>query len=153
MIPKLIAVANVRLAMCCALLLSLLAAMLWTAPVHAQAGGGRIESIVVTGNQRIEPATLVSYLTVQVGDPFDPAALDESLKRLFATGLFSDVSFNRRGNTLIIEVVENPIINRIVFEGNDTLDNEELSEEVQLRPRIVFTRAKVRADGERMRNR
>jgi len=152
MIPKLIAVANVRLAMCCALLLSLLAAMLWTAPVHAQAGGGRIESIVVTGNQRIEPATLVSYLTVQVGDPFDPAALDESLKRLFATGLFSDVSFNRRGNTLIIEVVENPIINRIVFEGNDTLDNEELSEEVQLRPRIVFTRAKVRADVERMLN-
>ncbi|RMD87761.1 MAG: hypothetical protein D6807_07250, partial [Alphaproteobacteria bacterium] len=80
--------------------------------------GGVIEGIAVRGNQRIEPATVASYLTVRIGDPFDPAALDESLKRLFATGLFADVSFDRSGNTLIINVTENPIINRIIFEGN-----------------------------------
>ena len=113
-------------------------------------GGGVIESIAVRGNQRIEPSTIASYLTVRLGDPFDPAALDESLKRLFATGLFADVSFDRSGNTLIINVTENPIINRIIFEGNKRIKNEDLSEEVQLRPRIVFTRAKVRADVQRM---
>lgn len=109
-----------------------------------------IENIAVSGNQRIEPATVVSYLTVRPGDRFDPAVLDDSLKRLFATGLFADVSFERDGNTLIVRVVENPIINRIIFEGNNKLDDEELSEEVQLRPRIVFTRAKVRADVQRI---
>ena len=114
------------------------------------AEAGRIEGIAVTGTQRIESATIISYLSVRIGDPFDPAALDDSLKRLFATGLFADVSFDRRGNTLIIDVVENPIINRIVFEGNKRLKNDELSAEVQLRPRIVFTRAKVQADVQRM---
>jgi len=115
-----------------------------------QAGGGVIDGIAVRGNERIEPATVVSYLTVRPGDPFDPEMLDESLKRLFNTGLFADVSFSRQGNTLIINVTENPIINRIIFDGNDSLDNEELGGEVELRPRLVFTRAKVRADVERM---
>lgn len=111
---------------------------------------GRIEGIAVSGTQRIESATIISYLSVRVGDQFDPASLDDSLKRLFATGLFADVSFDRRGNTLVIDVTENPIINRIVFEGNKRLKNDELSAEVQLRPRIVFTRAKVQADVQRM---
>jgi len=113
-------------------------------------GGGTIENIAVQGNERIEPGTVVSYLTVRPGDPFDPERLDESLKRLFNTGLFADVAFSRQDDTLIINVTENPIINRIIFDGNDSLDNEELGEEVQLRPRLVFTRAKVRADVERM---
>ncbi|WP_281300906.1 MULTISPECIES: outer membrane protein assembly factor BamA [unclassified Iodidimonas] len=113
-------------------------------------GEGRIEGIAVRGIQRIESATVVSYLSVRIGDPFDPRLLDDSLKSLFATGLFADVSFDRRGNTLIIDVAENPIINRIIFDGNKRLDNEELSAEVQLRPRIVFTRAKVQADVQRM---
>jgi len=115
-----------------------------------QGGGGTIEEIAVRGNQRIEPATIMSYLTVRPGDPFDPEQLDNSLKRLFDTGLFADVSFSRQGNTLVINVTENPIINRIVFDGNESKDDEELGEEVQLRPRLVFTRAKVRADVERM---
>jgi len=115
-----------------------------------QPGGGAIDSIAVSGNERIEPATVVSYLTVRLGDPFDPELLDESLKRLFNTGLFADVSFTRQGDTLIVNVTENPIINRIIFDGNDSLDNEELGNEVELRPRLVFTRAKVRADVERM---
>jgi len=119
-------------------------------PPLQQQSGGTIENIAVRGNERIEPTTVVSYLTVRTGDPFDPEMLDESLKRLFNTGLFADVSFDRQNNTLIINVTENPIINRIIFDGNDSLDNEELGEEVELRPRLVFTRAKVRADVERM---
>lgn len=109
-----------------------------------------IRQITVVGNERVEPETIASYLAVRAGDPFDPALLDRSLKNLFATGLFSDVELSERGGVLIIRVVENPIINRIVFEGNKRLDRDELLEEVRLRPRMVFTRAKVRADVQRM---
>ena len=78
-----------------------------------------------------------------MGDPFDPAELDRSLKNLFATGLFDDVSLRREGDRLIVAVVENPIINRIAFEGNRRLDDETLESELQLRPRVVYTRSRV----------
>ena len=109
-----------------------------------------IEGIEVEGNQRIEPATIDSYLTIQVGDPFDPLELDQSLTSLFRTGLFADVQFQRQGQVLVIEVVENPIINRINFEGNDRLDDEQLLAEIQLRPRVVYTRTRVQSDVTRL---
>lgn len=109
-----------------------------------------INRIAVIGNERVEAATVASYLTVRVGDPFDPDQMDRSLKSLFATGLFADVVMERQGTALIIRVVENPILNRVVFEGNRRLDREDLLEEVQLRPRMVYTRAKVRADAQRI---
>jgi outer membrane protein insertion porin family len=105
--------------------------------------GGVIGAIEVEGNQRIEAPTIRSYLTVGVGDPFDPAQLDQSLKNLFATGLFDDVVLRREGDSLVVAVVENPIINRIAFEGNQRLDDETLDAELQLRPRIVYTRSRV----------
>ena len=104
---------------------------------------GVIQEIRVEGNQRIEAATIRSYMTVAPGEPFDPAKLDQSLKNLFATGLFDDVSIRREGNDLVVTLVENPIINRIAFEGNLRLDDEVLTSEVQLRPRVVYTRSRV----------
>ena len=114
-------------------------------------GGGAsaqttIEQLVVTGNQRIEPETIASYMTLRVGDPFDVHEVDNSLKSLFATGLFADVAIRREGAALVVEVVENPIVNRIAFEGNRSIDTEQLEAEVQLRPRIVYTRTKVQGD-------
>ena len=109
-----------------------------------------IDQILVSGNERVEPATIVSYLTVRSGDPFSPLLIDASLKALFSTGLFSDVVMERDGNNLIIRVTENPVINRIVFEGNARLDREDLLEEVQLRPRMVYTRSRVREDVQRI---
>lgn len=110
----------------------------------------RIERILVAGNERVEVATVISYLTVRLGDPFNPALIDASLKTLFSTGLFSDVVMERDGNNLIIRVTENPVINRIVFEGNSRLDRDDLLEEAQLRPRMVYTRARVREDVQRI---
>jgi outer membrane protein insertion porin family len=108
----------------------------------AQAGD-RIQQIRVEGNQRIERSTIESYLALKPGDAFDPAAEDKSLKALFATGLFDDVKIGRDGGTLVVTVVENPIINRIAFEGNKRLEDSVLEAEVQLRPRVVYTRARV----------
>lgn len=109
-----------------------------------------IRRIVVEGNQRIEPETVRSYMTLAEGDRFDPAALDRSLKNLFATGLFADVAMRQAGETLAVRVVENPIINRIAFEGNQRIDDEQLAAETQLRPRVVYTRAKVQSDVDRV---
>lgn len=112
--------------------------------------GPPVKNIVVRGTQRIEPATVLSYVTIHVGDPYDEQAVDRSLKALFATGLFADVSFPWDGSTLTINVVENPIINQVVFEGNDKVSEKDLTKEVQLKPRTVFTRAKVQADVQRI---
>ncbi|MEM9668612.1 MAG: outer membrane protein assembly factor BamA [Pseudomonadota bacterium] len=111
---------------------------------------GTIRSIVVEGNQRIESRTIQSYLLLGPGDPFDPQRLDISLKTLFATGLFADVDIGRRGSDLIVRVVENPIINRVLFEGNRSIDDDNIREEIQAEPRGIFTAARVQADVQRI---
>jgi outer membrane protein insertion porin family len=112
--------------------------------------GGTIERISVIGNERIEGATIVSYLTVHVGDPFTPQGIDASLKNLFATGLFSNVVMERTVNMLIIRVTENPIVSQIALEGNSRLKDDKITTELQLQPRMVYTRARVRADVQRI---
>lgn len=108
--------------------------------------GPTIKRIVVQGAQRVEPATVLSYVSIREGEPYDEQSVDRSLKTLFATGLFADVKLNWDGSTLTINVVENPIINQVVFEGNDKVSEKDLNKEVQMKPRTVFTRAKVQAD-------
>jgi len=120
-------------------------------PVRAQLdGGGVVREVRIEGTQRIEPETVRSYLLVQPGDPFNDERVDRSLKALFATGLFADVNLRREGDVLIVRVVENPIINRIAFEGNHKFDEAALTAELQLRPRVVYTRTKVQADVKRL---
>lgn len=130
------------------------AVLLWleipSANAQAILAGGTIEEIRVEGTQRIEPATVASYLQISPGDEFDPIALDNALKNLFATGLFADVTLRREGSTLIVRVVENQIINRVAFEGNKRIDDESLAAEVEVRPRTVLTRTKVQNDVQRI---
>jgi len=113
---------------------------------QAQAEGPVIRRIDVRGNQRIERDTILSYMTLKEGDAYNAALIDESLKTLFATGLFADITIRPDGPTLIINVVENPIINRVAYEGNRAIDNDAMDKEVQLKPRVIYTRAKVQAD-------
>lgn len=117
---------------------------------YAQAQSATVSQIKVQGNQRIEPETVRSYMQIQIGDPFSADLIDESLQSLFQTGLFSDVQITRKGRTLVVVVQENPIINRIAFEGNEQLKNDSLLKEIDLKPRMVFTRAKVQADVDRI---
>src|ERR1700726_2946433 len=112
----------------------------------AVASGGTIGSVRIEGIQRIEPETVRSYLLVQTGDPWDPERIDRSLKALFATGLFADGKLAREGNGLVIRGVENPIIKRIAFGGNSKRSDKDLNGEIQLRPRVVYTRTRVQND-------
>ncbi|MDO8606256.1 MAG: outer membrane protein assembly factor BamA [Phaeospirillum sp.] len=119
------------------------------APAHAQ-DGGRLQTIVIQGTQRIEVETVKSYMAITEGDLYDADRVNRSLKALFNTGLFADVAIRREGSELVVRVVENPIINRIAFEGNKRLKDEQLTSEVQLRSRTVYTRTKVQADVKRI---
>ena len=111
-----------------------------------QIQGGVIQRILVQGNERIEQSTVISYLPVSPGEQIDSARADLALKALFRTDLFSDVKIDFQNGDLIITVVENPIINRVIFEGNSGLKEDKLRDEVTVRPRGIFTRAKVQGD-------
>jgi outer membrane protein insertion porin family len=120
------------------------------APGPVRGGGGTIQTIKVEGSQRIEVGTIRSYMLVEPGDPFDPDRLDRSLKTLYATGLFQDVRLTREGDTLVVRVVENPLVNRVAFEGNKKVTDDQIRPEMQLRPRAVFTPALAEADRQRI---
>lgn len=109
-----------------------------------------VQKIVVLGTQRIEPQTVISYISLREGDIYNPQTIDVALKTLYQTGLFADVKFRFDGTTVTISVVENPIINQIEFEGNSKVSQKDLEKEVQLKPRTVFTRSKVQADVQRI---
>jgi len=133
-----------------AVVLSLgMSASLGELSAYAQSAG-TVTAIRVEGNKRVEPETVRTYLTFNVGDPYDLAKVDESLKALFATGLFQDVRIRREGGTVIIVVVENPIVAKVAFEGNKEVQDDALVAEVQLKPRTVYTRARVQADVRRI---
>ncbi len=123
-----------------------------TAPAPAPAVQAEEERIVISrilvrGNQRIDQTTVLSYLPIQPGDTVDAAVLDVAVRTLTRTQLFADVQLGVQPNgDLIVEIVENPIINQVVFEGNGAIGEDKLREEVTLRPRGIYTRARVQED-------
>lgn len=117
------------------------------APVPAPvAAPTMIQTITVEGSQRLEPDTILSYIKVRVGQPYSETAADEALKDLYATELFADVQLRNNGGNVVITVKENPVINRIVLEGNKRIKDDKILPEIKLAPRQIFTRSKVRAD-------
>jgi outer membrane protein insertion porin family len=114
--------------------------------------GGTIQAIHVAGNQRIEEGTILSYMLVQPGDSFAGDRVDKSLRTLYATGLFADVSIQRQGNDLVVNVTENPLVNRITFEGNHNIKEDDLRKELQMKPRAVFSVRQAQADRQRLLN-
>ena len=109
-----------------------------------------IQDIRVEGAQRLEADTVSSYLTLAKGDAAVPEKIDASLKALYATGLFADVNLAMDGTTLVVKIVENPVVNRVTFEGNDEVSKEDIEKEVQLKPRLVYTLPRVQKDVQRI---
>lgn len=116
----------------------------------SEAEAAVVNRIVVQGNQRVDEATVRAYIVIQPGRNFTRQDEDESLKALFETGLFADVSINQQGATLLVIVVENPVIAEVAFEGNKKFKDEQLSGVIQSKPRGVFTRAQVQQDVQRV---
>lgn len=111
---------------------------------------GVISNININGLQRVEKETALSYAGISTNKPVSTEELNEALKRLYDTGLFRDISFDTKGNTLVINVKENPVIGVMAFDGNDKIDDKILESEVQSAPRSVFSKAKVQQDVQRI---
>ncbi|MEC3948943.1 outer membrane protein assembly factor BamA [Sphingobium sp. HWE2-09] len=114
--------------------------------VSAGTNIGTIRAITVVGTQRLEPDTILSYTKLRIGQPFSQESLDQGLRDLYETELFADVQIRNDNGALTVEVKENPVINRIVLEGNKRLKEDKIRPEIKLAPRQIYTRSKVRAD-------
>ena len=119
-------------------------------PTVAPSPVGTVRAVVVQGNERLEADTVRSYVGLSPGDQYDRERLDQALKTLYATELFADATIRDDNGTLIVQVRENPVINRIVLEGNKRIKEDKIREEIRLAPRQIFTRSKARADVSRI---
>ncbi|WP_316172016.1 MULTISPECIES: outer membrane protein assembly factor BamA [unclassified Bradyrhizobium] len=118
--------------------------------VSSPAAAQTVNSIEVVGNRRVEVETIRSYFKPGPGGTLDAGRIDDGLKALIETGLFQDVQINRQGGRIVVTVVENPVIGRVAFEGNKKIKDEQLSAEVQSKPRGTFSRPMVQSDASRI---
>jgi outer membrane protein insertion porin family len=125
----------------------LASAVFGAAAVLAMAVPAFAQSVSVQGNRRVDAETIRSYFTST-----DQAGVNEGVKSLYATGLFSDVKISRQGNNVVVSVVENNVINRVAFEGNSKLKSDQLASEVQSKSRGAYSAATVQADIERIKD-
>ncbi len=117
------------------------------APVAVeQLGSGVIKTITVVGSQRLEPDTVRSYIQLRPGRAYTTETIDQAIRDLYETELFADAQIRPNNGDIIIEVRENPVINRIILEGNKRVKEEKITKEIKLAPRQIFTRSKARAD-------
>jgi outer membrane protein insertion porin family len=125
---------------------SLTAVTFVASPANAQSAS----SIVVEGNRRVEADTIRSYFKPGPGGRLDSGSINDALRALYETGLFQDVRINPQGGRLVVTVVENPVISRVIFEGNKKVKDEQLSTEVQSKPRGSLSRPMVQSDAQRI---
>jgi outer membrane protein insertion porin family len=121
-------------------------AMLVSSPAVSQFAS----SIQVEGNRRVEVETIRSYFRPDPGGRLDQAQIDDGLKALIETGLFQDVKITQTGGRLLVTVIENPVIGRLAFEGNKKVKDEQLSAEIQSKPRGTLSRPLVQSDAQRI---
>jgi outer membrane protein insertion porin family len=129
-----------------------LLAMMLTAILLPAVAADTITAIDTTGNRTVDASAVKSNLALSVGGPYDGAKADQSIKALYATGLFHDVRIERRGSTLRVTVLENPIVARVELEGKISVDKSKLQEAMQLKPRARYTASKAHADAMRIRD-
>ena len=131
--------------------LSICAVKLTAPAAHAQAASApAVNSIVVEGNRRVEAATVRSYFKPGPSGRLDAQAIDDAYKSLYATGLFQDVRISQTGGHIVVTLVENPVINKIAFEGNQKVKDEQLKGEIQSKERGTLSRATVQSDVQRI---
>ena len=112
--------------------------------------GASASAIVVEGNRRVDADTIRSYFRVAPGEHIDAAKIDSALKALYASGLFQDIRISHSGSRLVVTVVEAPVIDRLAFEGNNKIKDEQLTQELQSKARGTLSRAMVQADVQRI---
>lgn len=105
-----------------------------------------VNRVEVRGNQRVDADTVRNYITIKPGKSFSNTDIDDAVKALFGSGLFSDVRINQVGSTLVVQVSEYQVVNQVLFQGNKKLKDAQLTGAVQLKPRGAFSQAALDAD-------
>ncbi|ANT51805.1 outer membrane protein assembly factor BamA [Mesorhizobium amorphae] len=107
-----------------------------------------VSRIEVSGNQRVDADTIRNYIQIKPGKAFSSSDIDDAVKALFGTGLFSDVQINQVGSSLVVKVSEYQVVNQVLFQGNKKLKDNALAVAVQLKPRGTFSQATLDSDVE-----
>jgi len=136
-------------------LLTLFVANYANAQTPVEAPKQIIHSIKITGNQRVEESTILTYLGLKDGAELNQYDIDTALKNLFATGFFADAKITQQSidsskTDILVTVFENPVISKLVFEGNDAVEEKDLKNELELKPRSVYTKTKLQSDVKRI---
>src|ERR1700742_4845587 len=125
-------------------------APLGVALVPSQAYAQNVNTIEVVGNRRVEVETIRSYFKAGPESRHEQAGIDDGLKALIETGLLQDGHISNSGGKVVVTVIENPVINRVAFEGNKKVKDEQLSAEIQSKPRGTLSRPMVQSDAQRI---
>lgn len=125
---------------------TLLAAVFLASVAPAALLAEPVKSIQIVGNERVERETINTYLPFKVGDDFKPEESGNLVRSLYGTGLFSNVEITQEAGVVTVKVVENPLVNRVAFEGNEDIDTKRLEEVISLKPRSIYAPSKVQAD-------
>ena len=118
----------------------------FAAPRDASAQTYRFTDVTIEGNQRIEPGTILTYAGIARGQTVSAGQLNEAYQRILDSGLFETVEIEPRGSRLVIKVREYPTINRIAFEGNRKIKDDDLSGLVESKSRQVFSPSTAERD-------
>ncbi|RWA64207.1 outer membrane protein assembly factor BamA [Mesorhizobium sp.] len=105
-----------------------------------------VSRVEVTGNQRVDADTIRNYIQIKPGKAFSSSDIDDAVKALFGTGLFSDVQINQVGSSLVVKVSEYKVVNQVLFQGNKKLKDNALAVAVQLKPRGTFSQQTLDSD-------
>jgi outer membrane protein insertion porin family len=133
------------------IVLSSAAVSLTAGVAYAQTAGAQtVDSIVVEGNRRVEASTVRSYFKPGPSGRLEAQNIDDAYKALYATGLFQDVHISQSGGHIVVSLVENPVINKIAFEGNRKVKDDQLKLEIQSKERGTLSRATVQSDVQRL---
>ncbi|AZO14582.1 MULTISPECIES: outer membrane protein assembly factor BamA [unclassified Mesorhizobium] len=111
-----------------------------------------VSRVEVSGNQRVDAETIRNYITIKPGKPFSSSDIDDAVKALFGTGLFSDVQINQVGSSLVVKVSEYKVVNQVLFQGNKKIKDNALQMGIQLKPRATFSQQTLDADVEAIKS-
>ena len=117
-------------------------------PTKSFSQEGTISSIVVDGNKRITSETIIAISKVEKSASYSPSQLNSALQLIKKSTFFKTVTVSFENNVLMINVVENPTINTINFEGNSALQDENLSELIFSRERQTLSISKTEKDAD-----
>lgn len=115
-------------------------------PQGAEAQNYRFNTVSIEGNQRVEPGTILSYAGIARGATVSADDLNQAYQRILGSGLFEEVSIEPQGSRLVIRVTEYPTINKVAFEGNKRLKDEDLEGFIESTSRQVFSPTKAERD-------